>query len=458
MPGTPRPSRRKFLQTSALTAGSLAALSPAAYARVEGANERLGLGFIGLGTAGRAHLGALLAARKRLNLEVRSLCDVYRSRAERVATRAGKPATRDLCSLRTGRAGCTVTTDHEEVLGSKAVHAVFVATPDHWHARLALDSIRAGKHVYLEAPAAHTVEQALELARAEQAEAGRVRVQVGVPGVGGELSERVRELIRTNGLGRLVALTATAGQPARAGAWREGEWEDIRDPGKAGLDWARWLGYRFRCSGQELAPRRPWDPSRFFHFRCYWDYARGVASELLYPRLVQLLKATGLGYPERAAASGGIWVFRRTHAIPASQGGGTDDREVPDTVSVLLDYPGGPTVTLLGSVACDPGSSTVLAGQQAILRFNDGASTEAILEPQPGARAGAGRMVLKGAAGSLERHRANFLSACRDPKVELDCPVSLALRADVAIGLAVRAFRERRVCGWDRTANRAVLE
>jgi predicted dehydrogenase len=445
MSAPPRPSRRKFLQTSTLAAGGLAALSPAAYARVVGANERLGLGFIGLGAAGTAHMEALLPLRRRLNLELSAVCDVYRRRAERAAARAGKPAT---------AAGA-----HEDVLGSKDVQAVFLATPDHWHALLAVESIRAGKHVYLEAPAAHTAEQALELARAEQAAGGRVRVQVGVPGARSELSERVRELVRKNQLGRLVGVSAAAGWPASTGAGRAGQWEEIRDPGKAGLDWARWLGHRYRCAGQELAPRRPWDARRFFHFRCYWDYARGVASELLYPRLVHLLAATGLGYPERVTAGGGTWVFDRSRVVPATQGGGREDREVPDTFTMTLDYAGGPTVTLAGSVACAAGTPTALAGADAVLRFNDGeAPSSATIEAQPGARRRKERVALQGAAGSPERHRENFLQACRDPKAELACPLNLAVRADVAIALAVRAFRERRVCGWDSAANRAVVD
>jgi predicted dehydrogenase len=437
-----RPSRRKFLQSSA--AASLMTLGPAAYARVAGANERLGVGMIGLGVMGGDHLTGLLRAGKALNLEVVRTCDVYRRRAERAAARAGKRA--------------TATQDYQEVLGDKNVHAVFVATPDHWHGKMAIDAIGAGKHVYLEKPMCHTIEQALELARVEAAAKARVRVQVGVQSTSSELNARVREVVARRGLGRLVMALASVCRNNLAGQWRDyGEWENLADPRKAGIDWDRWLGHRYRCAGQELAPRRPWDPRRFFQFRCYWDYSGGVATDLFFHRLTPLLQMTGLGYPERVTAAGGVWVFGRGHRIPASRGGGPDDREVPDMYTTTLDYPGGPTVTLLGSMANDTNTPMLIAGHDATLRFSDSQPpTEAVIEPQTATGRVKERIVLKGAPGEQVLHRENFIQAIRDPKRELSCPVSLALRANIALALGVKAYRERRVYGWDPVDNRPV--
>src|SRR5262245_54961578 len=432
-----RPSRRQFLTTTA----SAAALSAAAYGRVAGANERLHLALIGLGVMGTDHLRGLLKDRDRLNIEVVQACDVYRRRAEAAAGKAGKQA--------------ATTQNYEDVLGNKNVHAVVISTPDHWHGKMAIDAIAAGKHIYLEKPMCHTIEQALALHRAEQAAKGRVRVQVGVQSTGSELCDRIREVIRKNGLGRLVMLTAGYSGNNTAGHWRDwGEWENIADPQKAGIDWDRWLGWRSRCAGQELAPRRPWDARRFFQFRCYWDYSGGIATDLFFHPLTQLLKATGLGMPERVTAAGGIWVFGRRHTIPAARGGGSDDREVPDTYNVLIDYPGGPTVTLISSMANNTPVDMIIAGHDATIRFTRGES-EAVIEPQSitGRKE---RIVLKGQPGSTVRHHANFVQACRDAKVALHCPVELALRANVALTLAVKAYRERRVYGWDAKENRAV--
>src|SRR5262249_48717938 len=185
------------------------------------------------------------------------------------------------------------------------------------------------------------------------------------------------------GMGRLVMVQAGCCRNSAAAPWRDGEWQNISDPRAAGIDWDRWLGYRYRIAGEPLAPRRPWDPRRFFHNRCYWDYSGGVATALLFQRLTQILQATDLDYPERVTAAGGTWVFNRHHPVPAGRGGGRDDREVPDVYGTCLDYPGGPTVTLLGSTASAADVPTVLGGHDAAVRFNDpDAPTEAIIEPQ----------------------------------------------------------------------------
>src|SRR5262249_49170891 len=163
----------------------------------------------------------------------------------------------------------TATQNHQDVLGNKNVNAVLIATPDHWHAKLAIDAIKAGKHVYLEKPMCHTIEQALELARIEQANRKAIRVQVGVRSTSFEINEGGGEHIGKNGIGKLVMIHSSSCRNNTAGQWRDyGEWENIKDPGKAGLDWEMWLGSRFKVAGQELAPKRPWDPKRFFQFRC----------------------------------------------------------------------------------------------------------------------------------------------------------------------------------------------
>src|SRR5262249_43122081 len=127
-------SRRDFLKASAAAVG-VAALGPRAYARVLGANDRINFAMIGLGTMGTGHLRGLWGRLGPPNPAVVQPCDVYAKRAERPAKLVGPQA--------------SPTQSHEEVLGNAKVDAVVIATPDHWHARLAIDAIKAGKHVYL---------------------------------------------------------------------------------------------------------------------------------------------------------------------------------------------------------------------------------------------------------------------------------------------------------------------
>jgi predicted dehydrogenase len=435
------------LKTAAV-AGSTLALSPRAYSAVQGANARINLAMIGIGVMGGDHLAGrgennLLAQRKPLNLEITSCCDVYRKRAERAAKQVGS--------------NCKTTMNAEDVFGAKDCDAVLIATPDHWHAKLAIDAIKAGKHVYLEKPMCHTIEQALELKRVADAN-NRIRVQVGVQSASFELNDKVREHIQKNGIGKLVMLNSSYCRNNTAGQWRDyGEWENITDPKAAGLDWDMWLGHRFQCAGQQLSPARPWDGKRYFQFRCYWDYSGGVATDLFFHRLTQLIKATGLNYPERVVSAGGIWVFNRDHTIPANRGGGPDDREVPDMYNTMIDYPGGPTVTLVGSMVNNTNVPALIAGHDATIEFDNPESpTVATIRPQTATRRLKETVTLRGAPSGQPQHRENFFRACRDPKVELFCPISLALKTNVAITLGVRSYRERRVLGWDAKENRVL--
>jgi len=438
-------SRRVFLKASATTA-TLVALSPRAYARVLGANERVRFGMIGLGVMGTGHLHDFKKQLEKLNVDIIQTCDVYRKRAEKSAAFVGPQA--------------SPTQKHEDVLGNKNIDAVLIATPDHWHAKIAIDAIKAGKHVYLEKPMCHTIEQALELAKVEQENRDKIRVQVGVQATSFDLLDQIHEHIKKNGIGKVVMIHSSYNRNNTAGPWRDyGDWEDIKDPQAAGLDWDKWLGHEFTCAGQQLAPKRPWDGRRFFQFRCYWDYSGGAATDLLFHTLTQLIKAAGLEYPERVVASGGLWVFNKDHTIPEQRGGGTNDQEVPDMYSTMIDYPGGPTVSLVSCLDNDTPSPVVIEGHDATIHIRSDDPEEpmqAVIEPQRETGRIKEKVILKGEHGDQAKHRANLVQAIRDPKVKLYCPVSLALKTNVAITLGVRSFRDRKVYGWNAAEQKAV--
>jgi predicted dehydrogenase len=438
-------SRRDFLKASAATAG-VAALSPRAYARILGANDRINFGMIGLGVMGTGHLHGLKKQMEKINVDIIQTCDVYRKRAEKSASFVGPQA--------------SPTQKHENVLGNSKIDAVLIATPDHWHAKIAIDAIKAGKHVYLEKPMCHTIEQALELAKVEQENKDKIRVQVGVQATSFDLLDKIHDHIQKNGIGKVVLIHSSYNRNNTAGPWRDyGDWEDIKNPQAAGLDWDKWLGHEFTCAGQQLAPKREWDGRRFFQFRCYWDYSGGAATDLLFHTLTQLIKAAGLEYPERVTASGGIWVFNREHQIPQKRGGGANDQEVPDMYSTMIDYPGGPTVTLVSCLDNDTPSPVVIEGHDATIHIRSEDPEEpmqAVIEPQKETGRIKEKIILKGEHGDQTKHRANLVAAIRDPKVPLYCPVSLALRTNVAITLGVRSFRERKVFGWNATEQKVV--
>src|SRR4030095_13910478 len=138
--------RRSFLKTSALAASALA-FPAASYSAILGANDRINFAVIGCGGMGTGHLGSLVKRSDADNIKVRAVSDVYQRRLARA---------KNLCQ---GDGYL----DYRRIIDRKDIDAVLIATPDHWHAKISIDALESGKHVYCEKPMTHTVEQALKL-------------------------------------------------------------------------------------------------------------------------------------------------------------------------------------------------------------------------------------------------------------------------------------------------------
>lgn len=443
---TSRVSRREFLQRSAAAtaAAGLTTLSARAYSQVAGSNDRIRIGAIGVGTMGYDHVHRLAnwQSENQHNIEIGALCDVYRPRLDRAGKRAGT--------------GADLHMDYRRLLDNKSLDAVLVATPDHWHAKLAMEACDAGKHVYLEKPMCHTIEQAQALV--DTVEKSKRIVQVGVQSCSLAVLDQLRDHIQKGDFGKLVMINGSYCRNNVAGQWRDyGSYDPDAKPGPD-LDWDMWLGSRWN-----LAPQRPWHAPRFFQFRCYWDYSGGVATDLFFHTLAHLIKATGVGYPDRVVSAGGIWVFGRDYRTqpPGQPVGQPDDREVPDMYNTMIDYPGGPTVTLLGSMVNNEGIADVIATHDATIRLDDDHDTAEII-PQTSGKKPIGKVkekiTLKGDGRQDQgTHWLNFFACIRNNTPQkLNCPVELGLRTQVPISMGVMAYRQQRVIRWDPEKKQAV--
>ena len=155
--------RRDFLKTSAASVtGAMLASSIPASAKVLGANDRIRVAAIG--TGGRMR-GLLNNFKKQSDVEIVTLCDVYEPNIERTATTLGLSSAKQL-------------KDYRAVLDDKAVDAVVIATPDHWHVKITSDAVAAGKDVYVEKPITHSIEEGAGIIKA--VEASKRIVQVGM--------------------------------------------------------------------------------------------------------------------------------------------------------------------------------------------------------------------------------------------------------------------------------------
>jgi predicted dehydrogenase len=196
------------------------------------------------------------------------------------------------------------------------------------------------------------------------------------------------------------------------------------------LDWNAWLG---------PARKRPWDPERYFRWRRYWEYSGGIATDLFIHRVTRVIKALGLTFPERAVASGGKWFFKTA--------------EVPDTFNIMLDYPDGPTVLLVSSMANDTAVEHVLRGHKATLRFT---RTGFVIEPQKlFANEVKGVEHKKTGAENVELHHRNLIGAIRAGE-PLKCDSMLGYYGVVACEMGVMAFRRQQYMRWDAAGQRIV--
>lgn len=261
--------------------------------------KRFKLAVIGTGSAGSEAIQRLVSREKsEKDVEVVAVCDVYKPRLQRALALAQ-------LDPKDGH------DDYLKLLVRKDVDAVVIATPSHWHFRMAVDAMAAGKDVYLEPPMALSFEEAQQIQFA--ANSHKRVLQLNVPEVHDPRYSQARELIAEGAIGKLVGAQITFSSNAIDGEWNEYVEEEAS---LNTVNWDLWQG---------PAVKRPFSGERFFRWRKYWDYSGGLATEALFYRLAPMLTALGVQMPTRVSAAGGIFVHK--------------DREVPDTYATLIEYP-----------------------------------------------------------------------------------------------------------------------
>src|SRR5215510_15089538 len=405
-------TRRDFLSRTALSTSLVHAWTARSYAAVDGANERVRLGIIGCGGMASSHMAGLLTMKESDNVEIAAVCDIYQKRLDTFVQKTGaKPIVR-----------------YKELLSRKELDYVLIATPEHWHHQMTLDALSAGKHVYVEKPMTHSIQEAQEVLK--KVGDSKLKLQVGVQGMSDESYEVANRCIREGAVGKVVMAQIDYSRNYLADFWAY----DLDPDAKPGvnLDWDAWLG---------PAPKRPWDPHRYFQWRRYWDYSGGIATDLFIHRVTRILKAVGLSFPEYVVGTGGKWNFNDSIA------------EIPDTFNMLLDYPGGPTVSLVSSMANDTPVDHVLRGHKATLKFTPTGFT---ITPQ--------KMFTKDmqpieykkkGAESTELHHRNLQAAIRKDE-PLKCDCMLGYYGVVACAMGVESFRKRKYLAWDKSKERVV--
>lgn len=408
-------------------------MAAASAGRVLGANDRINIGVVGLGGRGNWLLDLVLKHRAaRADVEVVALAEVYQKRLG------------DALEKVPGARGYV---HHQELLGRSDVDAVFIATPDHWHAPITLEALARGKDVYVEKPMTHTVEEAAKVAKKVK-ETGRV-LQVGVQGTSWSRWHKIRDMVAAGTLGHVVAVQGTYSRNDPDGDWNwpidAGAGPEAK--GEKHIDWKQWLG---------PATERAFDADRFFRFRKYWDYSGGIATDLHYHIVAPFHVALENEHPVRVAGMGGLWVYK-------------DGREVPDTFLTAADYPGKYSMTVQSSQVNSIGPVMLLRGTKATLHLGDewegpkGRDVETgtlVAEPpfakEFAAKHGAEQVVIEGVGNEGDlKHVDNFLECVRSRK-QPNCHADLGWKVMTAIDLSVRSYRDGKMFYYDAQRERVL--
>ena len=342
-------TRRQFMHigTGAVAAGAAAKftlLQPhllSASPRPYPPSDTIRFASIGTGVRGCELLEGTLRVP---GVECVAVCDLYDGRhdAAREAVEKNVPATRV----------------YREILDRKDVDAVIIACTDHQHRRIFEDACAAGKDVYCEKPMSHTVDDGF--AMVETAHKNNRIVQIGSQRVSSILYAKAKEIYDSGKLGEVTAINAYWDRNSPSGAW---VYPIPPDASEQSIDWNTFLGD---------APKRPFDPVRFFRWRCFTDYGEGLAGDLFVHLISGIHFITGTNtIAERAQSSGGLFHFK-------------DGREYPDLIETIYDYPNF-RVSLRCNLNNDGGEFIGFYGTQGTMIIKDSTltSTPQNTRPEP---------------------------------------------------------------------------
>jgi predicted dehydrogenase len=259
------------------------------------ANDNVQVATIGMGIMG---FNNVLHTLKVPGVKFVAACDLYNGRLERTKEIYGNTI--------------FTTRDYQQILDRKDVDAVIISTSDHWHDHIAIAAMNKGKHVYLEKPMVHHLDEGAAVIETQK-KTGKV-LQVGSQRVSSVVTEKTRELYKSGVIGDLIMVETWMDRHSSNGAW---QYAIPTDASKETVDWDRFQGD---------APKKDFDPVRFFRWRNYQDYGTGIAGDLFVHLFSALHAVTGSAGPNRIYCTGGLRYWK-------------DGRDVPDIALGLYDYP-----------------------------------------------------------------------------------------------------------------------
>jgi len=404
---------RRAVVTSAATAFTTSLFT----GRVKGANDRIAVGYIGLGAMGSGNLSISM---KVPDIQPVAICDVYQPHLERAEA-----------SARKGGFQPKSVKDFREVIADKSIDAICVSTPDHWHAYMAVEGCKAGKDVYVEKPACVYVDEGPKMVEAAR-KYNRV-VQAGTMQRSGGYFLKASELVHSGILGDVTFAHAW-----QAGLSKEAGWGNPPDGADIplGLDWDMWLG---------PAPKVPFNANRwgvktatFPTFRYFWDYAGGAMTDWGVHLIDPIHQCFDEVMPNAVVALGDKYYVK-------------DNVQTPDTMLATFHYR--KFLASYESRTCNPmpmfhnaGAATSVHGTEATLIVNRGGCW---LVPNRGSKVAEQTFENDNAMRDMNLpHWKNFVECIRTRKKPIS-DIETCVRSSTVCILGNLAMRFKSRLDWD---------
>jgi len=424
--GDPGFSRRRFIAAgAAVTAGAAligatSADQPVASppktpapqgraAKTPKEGEAIRLGVIGTGGMGTGHCQAILSlvGQGKEKVDIVALSDVCQPRLD---------AAKAICEAGQGGRTVEVYRDYTKLLERDDIHAVLIASPEHWHAKQAADAILAGKDVYLEKPMTLDLPDALMLRSVQQANPNTI-VQVGTQMTRLPKYPAARQAIKDGLIGKPVWSQTSYCRNSKDGEWQYYGIDPAWKPGE-NLDWDNWCG---------PLGKQAWDPAVYARWRRYSKFSTGIIGDLLVHVMTPMMLAIDMGWPTRVVATGGHYVDKKM--------------DNPDQININVDFGGEHTMIVAGSTCNEVGLETMIRGHKGTLYLGgrhcqfrpERIFVDEGLEEK--------RIECEDIGNDQDVHRLNFFKCVRT-REKPDSDVEQGAKVMVVVDLATRSFWE----------------
>jgi predicted dehydrogenase len=325
-PGPNDLNRRGFLLTGAAAALGTSALS---YGRIVGANDRISLGHIGIGSRGRELASVAENLKDSHKVEMTAVCDLWKVNRERAVEKATHAYSRPPRSFQY----------MEDMLALNDVDAVIISTADFQHAPILKLVAEAGKDAYCEKPMANVLEEAKAARNAVRSR--DLIVQIGTQHRSEPYQEAAKDWVERGALGHVAKVEMVWNY--HGPRWRGRP--EVKEINQEDTDWQKWLLTK---------PYRPFDPRAYFEFRLYNEFSSGIPDQWMSHGIDMVHNLLDDYFPKSVVAHGGVFAW-------------PDGRETPDTFHALLEYPKGFLVSYATSFGNDSDSFTRVMGKKATL-------------------------------------------------------------------------------------------